>query len=121
VEGLEEGALLQYFTDLRQLLDLFMSWDWPTYFHDYGQENSKYQQVNPNTAITLLEKYVGRYLTNNYYCLYDMFNIYFNCRIREADKKTVFSVLKKSERDKKKLLETVLKQLRQLAATAQQQ
>ncbi|PSN35059.1 Exocyst complex component 6B [Blattella germanica] len=41
--------------------------------------------------------------------------------LREADKKTVFSVLKKSERDKKKLLETVLKQLRQLAMTAQQQ
>lgn len=97
VVGLEEGTLLSYFTDLRQLLDLLMSWDWPTYFHDYGQENSKYQQVNPNTAIILLEK------------------------IREADKKTMFSVLKKSERDKKKLLETVLKQLRQLAITAQQQ
>lgn len=96
VSGLEEGMLLQYFADLRQLLDLFMTWDWPTYFHDYGQENSKYQQVNPNTAIILLEK------------------------LREADKKTVFSVLKKSERDKKKLLETVLKQLRQLAQTAQQ-
>ncbi|KAK7872474.1 hypothetical protein R5R35_014267 [Gryllus longicercus] len=96
VAGLEEGMLLQYFADLRQLLDLFMTWDWPTYFHDYGQENSKYQQVNPNTAIILLEK------------------------LREADKKTVFSVLKKSERDKKKLLETVLKQLRQLAQTAQQ-
>ncbi|PNF21996.1 Exocyst complex component 6B [Cryptotermes secundus] len=97
VAGLEEGALLHYFADLRQLLDLFMTWDWPTYFHDYGQENSKYQQVNPNTAIILLEK------------------------LREADKKNVFSVLKKSERDKKKLLETVLKQLRQLALTAQQQ
>jgi hypothetical protein len=42
-------------------------------------------------------------------------------RLREADKKTIFSVLKKNERDKKKLLETVLKQLRQLALTAQQQ
>nr|CAD7423885.1 unnamed protein product [Timema monikensis] len=96
VPGLQEGVLLQYFADLRQLLDLFMTWDWPTYFHDYGQDNSKYQQVYPNTAIILLEK------------------------LREADKKTVFSVLKKSERDKKKLLETVLKQLRQLAQTAQQ-
>jgi exocyst complex component 6 len=34
--------------------------------------------------------------------------------LREADKRTVFSVLKKSERDKKKLMETVLRQLRQL-------
>uniref|UniRef100_A0A1B6KDJ2 Exocyst complex component n=1 Tax=Graphocephala atropunctata TaxID=36148 RepID=A0A1B6KDJ2_9HEMI len=97
VPGLEEGILLQYFAALRQLLDLLMSWDWPTYFHDYGQENSKYQLVNPNNAIIILEK------------------------IREADKKTMFSVLKKSERDKKKLLDTVLKQLRQLAITVQQQ
>ncbi|XP_063231867.1 exocyst complex component 6B isoform X2 [Bacillus rossius redtenbacheri] len=96
VAGLDEEQLLGLFADLRQLLDLFMSWDWPTYFHDYGQENSKYQRVNPGTAVALLEK------------------------LREADKKTVFSVLKKSERDKKKLLETVLKQLRQLAQTAQQ-
>ncbi|KAJ8874389.1 hypothetical protein PR048_025238 [Dryococelus australis] len=96
VAGLDEEELLKFFAHLRQLLDLFMSWDWPTYFHDYGQENSKYQHVNPNTAVVLLEK------------------------LREADKKTVFSVLKKSERDKKKLLETVLKQLRQLAQTAQQ-
>lgn len=46
-------------------------------------------------------------------------NIYL-FRLKESDKKTVFAVLKKSERDKKKLLETVLKQLRQLAQTTQQ-
>ncbi|XP_015590281.1 exocyst complex component 6B isoform X1 [Cephus cinctus] len=97
VLGLPEGTLLQYFAQLRQLLDLFMSWDWPTYFHDYGQDSSKYNLVTPNMAVLLLEK------------------------LRESDKKTVFSVLKKSERDKKKLLETVLKQLRQLAMTTQQQ
>ncbi|XP_066598012.1 exocyst complex component 6 isoform X2 [Prorops nasuta] len=96
VTGLAEGTLLQYFAQLRQLLDLFMSWDWPTYFHDYGHESSKYHLVTPNMAVILLEK------------------------LRESDKKTVFSVLKKSERDKKKLLETVLKQLRQLAQTTQQ-
>ncbi|KAG7197489.1 hypothetical protein KM043_013337 [Ampulex compressa] len=94
--GLPEGTLLQYFAQLRQLLDLFMSWDWPTYFHDYGHESSKYNLVTPNMAVLLLEK------------------------LKESDKKTVFSVLKKSERDKKKLLETVLKQLRQLAQTTQQ-
>ncbi|XP_026683754.1 exocyst complex component 6 [Diaphorina citri] len=94
VPGLEDGVLLHYFAHLRQVLDLLMAWDWPTYFHDYGQEDTKYQYVNPNTAIILLEK------------------------LREADKKSVFSALKKSERDKKKLLETVLKQLRQLAVTA---
>ncbi|XP_015110617.1 exocyst complex component 6B [Diachasma alloeum] len=97
VAGLPEGTLLQYFSKLRQLLDLFMSWDWPTYFHDYGHESSKYNLVTPNMAVILLEK------------------------LKESDKKTnVFSVLKKSERDKKKLLETVLKQLRQLAVTTQQ-
>ncbi|XP_043788129.1 exocyst complex component 6B isoform X2 [Apis laboriosa] len=97
VSGLPEGILLQHFAQLRQLLDLFMSWDWPTYFHDYGHESSKYHLVTPNMAVLLLEK------------------------LKESDKKTVFSVLKKSERDKKKLLETVLKQLRQLAQTTQQQ
>ncbi|XP_011874509.1 PREDICTED: exocyst complex component 6 isoform X2 [Vollenhovia emeryi] len=97
VVGLPEGILLQYFSQLRQLLDLFMSWDWPTYFHDYGHDSNKYDLVTPNMAVLLLEK------------------------LKESDKKTVFSVLKKSERDKKKLLETVLKQLRQLAQTTQQQ
>ncbi|XP_043480263.1 exocyst complex component 6B isoform X2 [Leptopilina heterotoma] len=96
VKGLPEGALLENFAQLRQLLDLFTNWDWPTYFHDYGSESSKYSLVTPNMAVVLLEK------------------------LRESDKKTVFIVLKKSEREKKKLLETVLKQLRQLAQATQQ-
>lgn len=91
VEGLPEGVLLEYFEKLREILDLFISWDWPTYFHDYAQETNKYKKVTPDIAIVLLEK------------------------LKEGDKKTMFTVLKKSERDKKKLLETVLKQLRQLA------
>nr|CAG4645371.1 EOG090X01NK [Lynceus sp. MCZ IZ 141354] len=90
VGGFEDGALLLCFADLRQLLDLLLSWDWSTYFHDYGQELSKYLRVPPMKAIAVLEK------------------------LREADKRTMFSVLKKSERDKKKLMETVLKQLKQL-------
>nr|CAG4640652.1 EOG090X01NK [Eulimnadia texana] len=90
VLGFEDGALLLCFADLRQLLDLLLSWDWSAYFHDYGQETSKYLRVSPQKAIIVLEK------------------------MREADKRTMFSVLKKSERDKKKLMETVLKQLKQL-------
>ncbi|VEN39117.1 unnamed protein product [Callosobruchus maculatus] len=90
VEGLQDD-LLTYFEKLREILDLFISWDWPTYFHDYAQETNKYKKVNPDVAIILLEK------------------------LKEGDKKTMFTVLKKSERDKKKLLETVLKQLRQLS------
>lgn len=104
-----------------------MTWDWPTYFHDYGQENSKYQLVNPTTAINLVEKYVqlleGLHLifasVSCMLCTCPLPLVHF--RLREADKRTMFSVLKKSERDKKKLLETVLKQLRQLAQTQQQQ
>lgn len=91
-----EPDFSQHFAPLRHLLDLLLSWDWSTYFHDYGQETSKYFHVKPSTAIIVLEK------------------------LKEADKKSVFSVLKKSERDKKKLLETVLKQLKQLAITVQQ-
>lgn len=56
VEGFEEGALLMYFSDLRQLLDLFMSEDWSTYFHDYGKEKSKYLRVHPHQAIIIVEK-----------------------------------------------------------------
>lgn len=44
----------------------------------------------------------------------------FYCRLKAADTGNMFSVLKKSERDKKKLLETVLKQLKQLQAQTQQ-
>ncbi|GJQ74258.1 hypothetical protein Trydic_g19159 [Trypoxylus dichotomus] len=91
VKDLQDDVLLSYFAKLREILDLITSWDWPTYFHDYGQETSKYKLVTPDVAITILEK------------------------LKEGDKRTMFSVLKKSERDKKKLLETVLKQLRQLS------
>ncbi|XP_076339186.1 uncharacterized protein LOC143240517 isoform X8 [Tachypleus tridentatus] len=33
---------IAYLDMMPQLLDLFMTWDWSTYFYDYGQENSKY-------------------------------------------------------------------------------
>lgn len=74
-----------------------MGWDWPSYLHDIGVEEGCYPLVTPTEAATLLEK------------------------IREADHCTsVFSVLKKSERDRKKLLDTVLKQLRQLSQPKEQ-
>lgn len=91
VKGFEEGALQMCFTELRQLMDLFTIWDWPTYFSDYGKQDSKYLRVNPQTALNLLEK------------------------LRESDKKkNLFISLKKNERDKKKLIDTVAKQLKQL-------
>lgn len=56
VPGFEDGTLLSTFLDLRQLLDLLLSWDWSAYFHDYGQETSKYLRVSPQRAIVVLEK-----------------------------------------------------------------
>ncbi|KAI1303067.1 Exocyst complex component 6B [Halotydeus destructor] len=94
VKGFEDGALHACFAELRQLMDLFTSWDWSTYFADYGKQDSKYLRVNPQTALNLLEKQ------------------------KEADKKkNLFTSLKKNERDKKKLIDTVAKQLRQLVVS----
>lgn len=56
VRDLPEDILLRYFAKLREILDLITSWDWPTYFHDYGQETSKYKVVTPDIAIIILEK-----------------------------------------------------------------
>ncbi|KAL3863861.1 hypothetical protein ACJMK2_005588 [Sinanodonta woodiana] len=92
VQGFQDGTLMLAFADLRQLMDLFLNEDWSAYLADYGQPNSKYVRVQPHVVIGLLEK------------------------LNNADKKksNVFQSLKKNERDKKKLLETVLKQLRGL-------
>ena len=91
VPGLKENELSKYFAEIRQLLDLLTLEEWSVYLHDYGKTENRYSLVAPSTIIVMLEK------------------------IREAEKKALFSVLKKSERDKKKLLETVLKQLKQLS------
>ncbi|TDG42182.1 hypothetical protein AWZ03_011410 [Drosophila navojoa] len=89
VPGLREGELSKYFQRNRQLLDLLILEEWSTYFHDYGKQENRYHLVEPQSIITILEK------------------------IREADKKPIFSLVRKN--DKKKLLETVLKQLRHIA------
>ncbi|XP_053969955.1 exocyst complex component 6 [Anastrepha ludens] len=89
VPGLREGELSKYFLENRQLLDLLIMEEWSTYLHDYGKQENRYHLVHPQSIITILEK------------------------IREADKKTMFSVLRKN--DKKKLLDTVLKQLKHLS------
>ncbi|XP_028823147.1 exocyst complex component 6 isoform X3 [Denticeps clupeoides] len=59
VPGFQGDTLQLAFIDLRQLLDLFMVWDWSTYLADYGQPTSKYLRVNPSTALALLEKYLS--------------------------------------------------------------
>ncbi|XP_053548392.1 exocyst complex component 6 isoform X1 [Bombina bombina] len=89
VPGFQEDTLQLAFIDLRQLLDLFMVWDWSTYLADYGQPTSKYLRVNPSTALILLEK------------------------MKDSNKKNnIFSQFRKNDRDKQKLIETVVKQLR---------
>ncbi|XP_038070937.1 exocyst complex component 6B-like isoform X2 [Patiria miniata] len=95
VPGFREGALQMTFVQLRQLLDLFMVWDWSTYLADYNQPTSKYSRVNPHTAITILEK----------------------MRDSEKKKSNLFTNFKKNDRDRKKLMDMVLKQLRALVSS----
>lgn len=95
VKEFEEGALQACFTELRQIMDLFIEFDsWSTYFAEYGKNESRYLRVNAQTALALLEKLV-----------------------RGDSKKTIFSALSKNERDKKNRIETILKKLRQIIAS----
>ncbi len=91
---LQEGVLLLCFSDLRQLLDLFCAWDWSTYLADYGNANSKYIRVKPEAALLLLDK------------------------LKESENKNMFAVLNKKDRDKKRLVDTVYKQLKGLTQQA---
>uniref|UniRef100_A0A914XT61 Exocyst complex component 6 n=1 Tax=Plectus sambesii TaxID=2011161 RepID=A0A914XT61_9BILA len=91
VPGFENGTLTMTFADLRQLLDLLMSFDWTSYLADFGQERNKYVRVKPTTAIAVLEK------------------------IMELDRRKNSFFGKDKNKDRKKLLDTVLKQLRSLA------
>ncbi|XP_062372395.1 exocyst complex component 6B isoform X2 [Sardina pilchardus] len=96
VPGFQGDTLLLAFIDLRQLLDLFTQWDWSTYLADYGRPTCKYLRVNPHTALALLEKMKDTSRKNN-----------------------MFSQFRKNERDKQKLIDTVVKQLRNLIASNQ--
>ncbi|TSL34635.1 Exocyst complex component 6B [Bagarius yarrelli] len=96
VPGFQGDTLLLAFIDLRQLLDLFTQWDWSTYLADYGRPTCKYLRVNPHTALALLEKMKDTSRKNN-----------------------MFAQFRKNERDKQKLIDTVIKQLRNLIASHQ--
>ncbi|KAF7706364.1 hypothetical protein HF521_019618 [Silurus meridionalis] len=96
VPGFQGDTLLLAFIDLRQLLDLFTQWDWSTYLADYGRPTCKYLRVSPHTALALLEKMKDTSRKNN-----------------------VFAQFRKNERDKQKLIDTVVKQLRNLIANHQ--
>ncbi|KAM8880712.1 exocyst complex component 6B isoform 1-T1 [Synchiropus picturatus] len=91
VAGFQGDTLLLAFSDLRQFLDLFTLWDWSTYLADYGKPTCRYLRVNPNNALTLLEK------------------------MRESSRKNnVFAQFRKTDRDRQKLIDTIIKQLRNL-------
>ncbi|XP_026018571.1 exocyst complex component 6B isoform X2 [Astatotilapia calliptera] len=93
VAGFQGDTLLLAFSDLRQLLDLFTQWDWSTYLADYGKPTCKYLRVNPHTALALLEK------------------------MKETSRKNnVFAQFRKTDRDRQKLIDTIIKQLRNLIA-----
>ncbi|XP_053537335.1 exocyst complex component 6B isoform X3 [Ictalurus punctatus] len=96
VPGFQGDTLLLAFIDLRQLLDLFTQWDWSTYLADYGRPTCKYLRVSPHTALALLEKMKDTSRKNN-----------------------MFAQFRKHERDKQKLIDTVVKQLRNLIASHQ--
>ncbi|XP_069351066.1 exocyst complex component 6B isoform X4 [Eulemur rufifrons] len=98
VPGFQEDTLQLAFIDLRQLLDLFIQWDWSTYLADYGQPNCKYLRVNPKTALTLLEK-ISREMKDT------------------SRKNNMFAQFRKNERDKQKLIDAVAKQLRGLTSS----
>ncbi|XP_067380375.1 exocyst complex component 6B isoform X4 [Channa argus] len=91
VAGFQGDTLLLAFSDLRQLLDLFTQWDWSTYLADYGKATCKYLRVNPQTALALLEKMKEMSRKNN-----------------------VFAQFRKTDRERQKLIDTVIKQLRNL-------
>ncbi|XP_031706983.1 exocyst complex component 6B isoform X1 [Anarrhichthys ocellatus] len=97
VAGFQGDTLLLAFSDLRQLLELFTQWDWSTYLADYGKPTCKYLRVNPQTALALLEKLFKP--------------------MRETSRKNnVFAQFRKTDRDRQKLIDTIIKQLRNLIA-----
>uniref|UniRef100_A0A8C5BJA3 Exocyst complex component n=1 Tax=Gadus morhua TaxID=8049 RepID=A0A8C5BJA3_GADMO len=91
VTGYQGDTLILAFSDLRQLLDLFTQWDWSSYLADYGRTTSRYVRVNPHTALLLLDK----------------------------SRSTMFAQFRKTDRDRQKLIDAVIRQLRTLIAQQQ--
>ncbi|XP_039607862.1 exocyst complex component 6B isoform X3 [Polypterus senegalus] len=100
VPGFQGDTLLLAFINLRQLLDLFIQWDWSTYLADFGRPNCRYLRVNPHIALAVLEK-ISKAMKDS------------------SRKNAVFAQFRRNERDKQKLIETVAKQLRTLINSQQ--
>ncbi|CAM9477633.1 unnamed protein product [Lampetra planeri] len=93
VPGFEDGSLALAFLDLRQLLDLFLEWDWAEFLADYGKPHARYLRVDAGTALTLLERMR-------------------HGRPRQAG----VSQVRGAERDEAALYHSILQQLRAVAA-----
>ncbi|VDO64549.1 unnamed protein product [Schistosoma curassoni] len=101
VPGLDRTTLWLIFADLRQLLDLYHKDDWTSYIAfrknvtGSGKYGSAYDRVPPSVAIKLLE------------------------RLRDSDKKRTgfLQAMRKEERGRKKKLEDIIRQLRELNVT----
>ncbi|CAH8501956.1 unnamed protein product [Schistosoma bovis] len=101
VPGLDRTTLWLIFADLRQLLDLYHKDDWNSYIAfrknvtGSGKYGSAYDRVPPSVAIKLLE------------------------RLRDSDKKRTgfLQAMRKEERGRKKKLEDIIRQLRELNVT----
>ncbi|CDW53146.1 exocyst complex component 6 [Trichuris trichiura] len=89
IAGVKDGTLPLTFADIRQVLDLVMADDWSTYLADFGRPTGRYVRVHPSTAICVLEK------------------IYEYERRRGSS-----SFGKGKNQDRRRFLETVLKQLK---------
>ncbi|KRX94004.1 Exocyst complex component 6, partial [Trichinella pseudospiralis] len=88
IAGAQDSTLILTFVDIRQMLDLVMADDWSTYLADFGRQTGKYVRVHPLTATSILEK------------IYEF----------ERRKSAIFGKVK--DKDRKRYLETVLKQLK---------
>ncbi|CAH8838899.1 unnamed protein product [Trichobilharzia szidati] len=101
VPGLDRTTLWLIFADLRQLLDLYHKDDWAAYIafrkrvDGSGKYGSPYDRVPPSVAIKLLE------------------------RVRDSDKKRTgfLQAMRKEERGRKKRLDDIIRQLRELNVT----
>ncbi|CAH8606061.1 unnamed protein product [Dicrocoelium dendriticum] len=98
VPGLDRNVLFLIFTDLRQLLDLFRRDDWIAYVSSRNKPGNPYDRVPPNVALKLLE------------------------RVRDGEKKRsgFLNVMRKEERDRRKKIDDVIRQLRDINFASRQ-
>ncbi|CAJ0575891.1 unnamed protein product, partial [Mesorhabditis spiculigera] len=91
ISGLDSTTLPLTFAHLRQLLELVTQSDWTTYIAEIGKSDAKYNRVQPSAAVLIMEKMI------------------------EFEKKSAgFFAVNKG--DRRKLYDTILKQLRAIAS-----